>query len=63
MCNKEAEYVRAVHFNAPDSGPLRVNIAYYRDGGREKVARAGYTGPGGSVRSDRGTRREGGGGR
>ena len=49
MCTKEEEYGRAVHWNAPDSGPMRVNIAYYGDVGREKVVGEGVTGPGGSV--------------
>ena len=61
MCNKEAEYVRAVHFNAPNSGPLRGNSADSVDVGREKVVGEGYTGPGGSVGSDGGTRGGGGG--
>ena len=61
MCTKEVEYRRAVHCNAPDSGPMRGNIAYYGDVGREKVVGEGRTGPGGSVGSDGGIIREGGG--
>ena len=52
MCTKEAEYGRAVHCNAPGSGLLRGNSAYYGDVGREKVVGEGDTGPGGSVGSD-----------
>ena len=63
MCNKEAEFGRAVHCNAPDSGPMRGNIAYYGDVGHENVVGEEDTGPGGSVRSDGGIIRGGGGGR
>ena len=63
MCNKEEEYSRAVHCNAPDYGPLQGNIEDSGDVGREKVVGEGGIGPGGSVGSDRGTRRGGGGGR
>ena len=57
MCTKETEYVRAVHCNAPNSGPLRVNGADFGDVGLEKVAREGVTGPGGRLGSDGGIRR------
>ena len=63
MCNKEAEYGRAVHCNAPDYGPLRGKIIDSGDVGREKLVGEGGTGPGGSVGSGSGIRRGGGGGR
>ena len=63
MCTKDEEYGRAVHCKAPDSGPMQGNIAYYGDVGREKVVGEGGTGPGGSVGTDRGKIRGGGGGR
>ena len=63
MCTMEVEYGRAVHCNAPDSRPMRGNIAYSGDVGHEKVVGEGDTGPGGSVGSDGGIRRGGGGGR
>ena len=63
MCTKEAEYGRTLHFNAPDSGPLRGNSADSGNVGCEKVVGEGGTGPGGSVGSDGGIRRGGGGGR
>ena len=62
MCTKEAEYVRAVHCNAPDSRPMRENGADSGYVGREKVVGEGGTGPGGSVVSDYGIRRGGWGG-
>ena len=49
--------MEAVHCNAPDSGPMRGNIADSGDVGHEKVVGEGYTGPGGSVGSDRGISR------
>ena len=63
MCTKEAKYGRAVHCNAPSSGILGGNSAYYGDVGREKVVGEGGTGPGGSLGTDRGKIRGGGGGR
>ena len=62
MCTKEVEYGRSIHFNVPDSGPLQGNGADSGDVGREKVVVEGGTGPGGSVRSNGGIRRGGGGG-
>ena len=63
MCTKETEYGNRVHCNVPNSGPMRGNIAYYGDVGREKVVGEGGTGPGGSVGTDGGKIRGGGGGR
>ena len=63
MCTKEAEYGRAVNFNAPNSDSLQGNSADSRDVGREKVVGEGGTGPGGSMVSDGGIRRGGSGGR
>ena len=63
MCNKEAEYGRAVNCNASDFGPMRGNIAYYENVGREKVVGERDIGPVGSVGSDGGIRRGVGGGR
>ena len=42
---------------------MQGNIAYYGDVGREKVVGEGGTGPGGSVGTDGGKIRGGGGGR
>ena len=47
----------------PDPGHLQGNSADFGDVGLEKVVREGVTGPGGSVGSDGGIRRGGGGGR
>ena len=55
--------MEAVHCNAPDSGPMRGNIADSGDVGHKKMVGEGDTGPGGSVGSDGGTRRGVGGGR
>ena len=63
MWTKEAEYVRVIHCNVPDSGPLRENIEDSGDAGREKVVGEGGNGPGGRVGSDSGIIRVGGGGR
>ena len=63
MCTKEAEYGRVLHFNAPNSEPLRGNDSYSRDVGHEKVVGEGGAGPGESVGSDNSIRRGGGGGR
>ena len=62
MCTKEAEYVRVVHFNVTNYGPLQGNDADYRDVGREKVVGEGFTGTGESMGSDNSIRRGGGGG-
>ena len=63
MCTKETEYGRAVHFNVPNSEPLRGNSADSGDVGREKVVGEVVTGPVGIVGNDGGIRRGGGGGR
>ena len=63
MCTKEAEYSRTVHFNMPDYGPLQGDIADSGDVGCDKVVVEVGTGPVGSVGSDGGIRRGGGGGR
>ena len=57
MCTKETEYGLAVHFNVPDSEPLRGNSADSGDVGREKVVGERGTGPVGSVGSCGGIRR------
>ena len=62
MCSHEAEYGHTVHCNATDYGPLQGNRAYSGDVGHDKVVGEGGTGTSGSVGSDGGIRRGGGGG-
>ena len=63
MCNKEAEYGRAVRLYATNYRPLQGNGADSGDVGREKLVVEGGTRPGRSLVSNGGIRRGGGGGR
>ena len=47
VCIEEAEYSRAVHYDATDYGPLQGNSAETRGVGRKNVVGSGGTGPGG----------------